>query len=176
MENVNLNFNTTKLDDIIPLYNDICDIIDNERNKIAVYINAKICLTNWYIGKRINDEILFNRRADYGQQIVRKLSQKLTERYGKGWSEKKLRHCLRSAETFSEDEIITATQKQLSWTHLKTLMYIKNPLERQFYMLMCCNEHWDTRTLDEKIDKQLYLRTAISHNTEELIKSELEKV
>ena len=176
MENVNLKFNTIKLDDIIPLYNDICDIIDNERNKIAVYINAKICLTNWYIGKRINDEILFNRRADYGQQIVRKLSQKLTERYGKGWSEKKLRHCLRSAETFSKDEIITATQKQLSWTHLKTLMYIKNPLERQFYMLMCCNEHWDTRTLDEKIDKQLYLRTAISHNTEELIKSELEKV
>ena len=176
MENVNLNFNTIKLDDIIPLYNDICDIIDNERNKIAVYINAKICLTNWHIGKRINDEILFNRRADYGQQIVRKLSQKLTERYGKGWSEKKLRHCLRSAETFSEDEIITATQKQLSWTHLKTLMYIKNPLERQFYMLMCCNEHWDTRTLDENIDKQLYLRTAISHNTEELIKSELEKV
>lgn len=86
--------------------------------------NAKICLTNWHIGKRINNEILFNRRADYGQQIVRKLSQKLTERYGKGWSEKKLRHCLRSAETFSEDEIITATQKQLSWTHLKTLMLL----------------------------------------------------
>ena len=90
----------------------------------ATLVNAKICLTNWHIGKRINDEILFNRRADYGQQIVRKLSQKLTERYGKGWSEKKLRHCLRSAETFSEDEIISATQKQLSWTHLKTLMYI----------------------------------------------------
>ena len=114
-----LDFNVLKADDIAPLYNDICDIIDNERNKIATLVNAKICLTNWHIGKRINDEILFNRRADYGQQIVKKLSLKLTERYGKGWSEKKLRHCLRSAETFSEDEIISATQKQLSWTHLK---------------------------------------------------------
>lgn len=171
-----LGFNIIKSDDIAPLYNDICNIIDNERNKIATLVNAKICLTNWHIGKRINDEILFNRRADYGQQIVRKLSQKLTERYGKGWSEKKLRHCLRSAETFSEDEIISATQKQLSWTHLKTLMYIKEPIERQFYMLMCCNEHWDTRTLDEKIEKQLYLRTVISQNSEELIKSEIEKV
>lgn len=171
-----LNLNVIKPEDIAPLYHDICDIIDNERNKIASLINARICLTNWHIGKRINDEILFNRRADYGQKIVKKLSHKLTERYGKGWSEKKLRHCLRAAETFSEDEIITATHKQLSWTHLRTLMYIKNPTERYFYMIMCCNEHWDTRTLDDKIDKQLYLRTIISNNSEEFIKSELEKV
>lgn len=117
MENNNpnsLDFNTIKPEDIAPLYHDICDIIDNERNKIASLINARICLTNWYIGKRINDEILFNRRADYGQKIVKKLSQKLTERYGKGWSEKKLRHCLRCAETFSKDEIITATNDSLN--------------------------------------------------------------
>lgn len=161
MENVNLNFNTTKLDDIIPLYNDICDIIDNERNKIAVYINAKICLTNWHIGKRINDEILFNRRADYGQQIVRKLSQKLTERYGKGWSEKKLRHCLRSAETFSEDEIITATQKQLSWTHLKTLMLNDNPNIKvaQYYTKLP-----DKKVLSEKLKKAIAIAKEHCHN------------
>ena len=55
-----LGFNIIKSDDIAPLYNDICNIIDNERNKIATLVNAKICLTNWHIGKRINDELFPN--------------------------------------------------------------------------------------------------------------------
>ena len=54
-------------------------------------------------------------------------------------------------------------------------MYIKDPLERQFYAQMCSSEHWDTRTLDEKIDKQLYLQTALSRKPEEIIKKELEE-
>jgi predicted nuclease of restriction endonuclease-like (RecB) superfamily len=54
-------------------------------------------------------------------------------------------------------------------------MGIKDPLERQFYAQMCCAEHWDTRTLDEKIDKQLYLQTALSRKPEEVIKKELEE-
>ena len=74
------------------------------------------------------------------------LSIKLTEHYGSGWSEKTMRHCLRAAETFSEEDILSATQRQLTWTHLKSLMYIKDPLERQFYAQICSAEHWDTRT------------------------------
>jgi predicted nuclease of restriction endonuclease-like (RecB) superfamily len=82
---------------------------------------------------------------------------------------------LRAAETFSEDDILSATQRQLTWTHLKSLMYIKDPLERQFYAQMCSSEHWDTRTLNEKIDKQLYITTALSRKPEEVIKKELEE-
>ena len=158
------------------LYCDICNIIDNKRDKIANFVNTEICLTNWLIGKRINEDILFNQRADYGKQVVKNLSKRLTERYGKGWSEKKLRHCLRSAETFSEDEIISLTNNNLSWTHIKSLMYINDATERRFYTLMCSNEHWDTRTLDDMVDKQLYLRTCISQNPSEVVKMELEKV
>ena len=46
-------------------------------------------------------------------------------------------------------------------------MYIKDPLERQFYAQMCSSEHWDTRTLYDMIDKQLYLQTALSRKSEE---------
>ena len=53
-------------------------------------------------------------------------------------------------------------------------MGIKDPLERQFYAQMCGMEHWDTRTLDEKIDQQLYQRSAISRRPEEIIQKELE--
>jgi len=158
------------------LYNDVCEIIDRARVRVATYVNTEVCLTNWYVGKRIKEDVLFNRRAEYGKQIVKNLSIRLVHRYGNGWSEKKLRHCLRAAYTFSEEDIVSATQRQLTWTHLKTLMYIKDPLARQFYVLMTDIEHWDTRTLADKIDKQLYERTAISRKPEELIKRELEQV
>ena len=131
-------------------------------------------MTNWYVGKRIKEDVLFNQRAEYGKQVLRNLSTKLTGRYGRRWSEKHLRHCLRSADTFSEEKIVYATRTQLSWTHLRTLMGIKDPLERQFYAQMCGMEHWDTRTLDEKIDQQLYQRSAISRLPEEIIQKELE--
>ena len=134
----------------------------------------EVCMTNWYVGKRIKEDVLFNQRAEYGKQVLRNLSTKLTGRYGRRWSEKHLRHCLRSADTFSEEKIVYATRTQLSWTHLRTLMGIKDPLERQFYAQMCGMEHWDTRTLDEKIDQQLYQRSAISRLPEEIIQKELE--
>ena len=155
------------------LFNDICAIIDQARRHVATFVNVEACLMNWHVGKRIKEDVLYNQRAEYGKQIIKNLSVKLTERYGVGWSHKTLLHCLRAAETFSEEEIVSAARRQLSWTHIKSLMYIKDPLERQFYMEMCRIEHWDTRTLDEKIDGQLYQRTAISARPEEVIKREL---
>jgi len=157
------------------LYNDVCQIIDGARGRIATYVNTEACLTNWYVGKRIKEDVLYNKRAEYGKQVVKNLSVKLTERYGSGWGYEKLKHCVRSAYLFSEEEIRYATRTQLNWTHLRSLMGIKDPLERQFYAQMCSSEHWDTRTLDEKIDKQLYLQTALSRKPEEVIKKELEE-
>ena len=158
------------------LYSDVCQIIDGTRGRIATFLNTEVCMTNWYIGKHIKEDVLFNQRAEYGKQVVKNLSLRLMNRYGSGWSEKKLRHCIRSAETFSEQDIVSSTQRQLTWTHLKSLMYIKDPLERQFYAHLCGMEHWDTRTLDEKIDQQVYQRTAISRKPEEVIKQELAEV
>ena len=155
------------------LYTDVCHIIDETRTRVAVYVNAEVCHTNWLIGKRIKEDVLYNKRAEYGKQVVKELSQRLSERYGKGWSEKTLRHCLRAAETFSESDIVSAVQRQFSWTHLKSIMYIPDELARKFYMQMCCYEHWDTRTLDRKIDSQLYERTALSRRPEGVIRQTL---
>ena len=158
------------------LYNDVCEIIEGARKRVASYVNTEVCLTNWHVGKRIKEDVLYNRRAEYGKKILRNLSVKLTERYGNGWGYEKLKHCVRSAYLFSEEEIGYAASTQLTWTHLRELMGIKDPLARQFYIEMARIEHWDTRTLAEKIDQQLYERTAISHKPEELIKKELEQV
>ncbi|MBO7143266.1 MAG: DUF1016 family protein [Salinivirgaceae bacterium] len=158
------------------LFNDVCGIIDGARRRVAVYVNSEICLTKWYIGKRIKEDVLYNQRAEYGKQIVKNLAVKLTSKYGGGWGYESLKHCLRVAETFTEDEIRYAVRTQFSWTHIRTLEAISDPLARQFYMEMCRIEHWDTRTLDAKIDSQLYERTAISQKPEELIKQELSQL
>ena len=158
------------------LFNDVCLIIDQARRHVATYVNVEACLMNWHVGKRIKEDVLYNQRAEYGKQILKNLSVKLTERYGTGWGTEKLKHCVRSAYLFSEDDIMYAARTQLTWTHLRSLMSLKDSLERQFYMEMCRIEHWDTRTLDEKIDSQLYQRTAISQRPEEVIRRELKEL
>ncbi len=158
------------------LYSDVCGIIENAHSRVAVYVNSEVCLTKWYVGKRIKEDVLYNQRAEYGKQIVKNLAVKLTAKYGSGWGYGSLKHCLRCAEIFSLDEIGYAMRIQFSWTHIRSLMSIEDPLKRQFYMEMCRVEHWDTRTLDAKIDSQLYERTAISCKPEKLIKQELSEL
>lgn len=158
------------------LFNDVCLIIDEARRHVATYVNVEAVMLKWHVGKRIKEDVLFNQRAEYGKEILKTLSEKLTEKYGAGWGLKSLQHCLRAAYTFSEDEIAYALRIQLSWTHLRSLMFMEDTLERQFYMEMCRIEHWDTRTLDEKIDSQLYQRTAISQRPEAVIKRELDEL
>ena len=158
------------------LFSDVCSMIENARKHVAVYVNSEICLMKWHIGKRIKEDVLYNQRAEYGKQIVKNLAQKLTDKYGNGWSDRSLLHCIRAAYTFSEEEIVYAVRRQFTWTHLRSLMFVENPLARQFYMEMCRIEHWDTRTLDSKIDSQLFERTAISRKPDELIKQELSQL
>lgn len=158
------------------LYNDVCGIIDGVRTKVATYLNTEICMTNWYVGRRIKEDVLYNRRAEYGKQVVKNLAVRLTEKYGNGWGFYKLQHCVRSAYTFSEEEIVYAVHNQLTWTHLRSLMGVRDELARSFYVEMCRIEHWDTRTLDEKINCQLYERTTISRKPENVIRRELSEV
>ena len=175
----NIERNLTATDSLCEdnrLFDDVCQIIDRAKVRVATYLNSEICMTNWYVGKRIKDDVLYNQRAEYGKQVVKHLSALLTERYGAGWKYEKLKQCIRVASVFSEDEIRYALRTQLTWTHLRSLMGVKEVAARQFYIEMCRLEHWDTRTLDEKIDGQLFERTAISRKPEEVIKRELETV
>lgn len=172
MKKININSSG----DEIELYSDVCHIIEDSRQRLATTINEEICMLHWQIGKRIKEDVLYNQRADYGKQIVKILSEKLTAQYGKGWGYEKLKHCVRSAYLFTEEEIRYAVRTQLTWTHLRSLMSIENEVKRRFYMEMARIEHWDTRTLDKKIDAMLYERTALSRKPEELIKQELEQI
>lgn len=158
------------------LFSEIKQLIEEAKQNVAVVVNATTTILYWNIGERINTVILDNKRAEYGKEVVKSLSRNLTEEYGKGWSEKQLRHCLRIAETFPDKEIIYALSRQLSWTHFRTIMYLKDEIRREFYLEMAKLENWNTRTLGEKIDAMLFERTAISKKPDELIKQELKEL
>jgi len=130
----------------------------------------------WQVGKRINDEVLQNERAEYGKQVVKVLSAQLSEEYGKGWSDRLLIQCMRFATVFPEKEIVYALSIQLTWTHLRTVIYIEDVLKRDFYIEMTKLEKWSSRQLTERINSLLYERTAISKKPAETISKELKQL
>ena len=130
----------------------------------------------WQIGKRVNEEVLKDKRAEYGKQIVVSLARQFAMEYGSGWSEKQLRHCLRFVETFQDESIVSTLWRQFSWSHIKEPIYMEDPLKRIFYIEMCKIEKWSVRTFRERINSMFYERTAISKKPEETIKNELQQL
>jgi hypothetical protein len=153
---------------------EIKHLIQTAKQRATIAVNAELTLLYWQVGKRIADNVLNGERANYGKQIIDNLAQQLTRDYGKGWSQKQLHHCLRFAEVFPDAEIVSALRRQLSWSHFRVLLPLKQPLQREFYAQMCCIEAWSVRTLSERIDSMLFERTALSKKPELLIKEELD--
>lgn len=152
---------------------EVKQLIQSAKQRAVVAVNAELTLLYWQVGKRIADEVLGGERAEYGKQVIDHLARDLTVVFGKGWNKKQLHHCLRFAETFPEPEIVSALRRQLSWTHFKNLIYLDDSVKREFYQAMAVQERWSTRTLADRIDKQLFERTAISRKPEETIIHEL---
>jgi predicted nuclease of restriction endonuclease-like (RecB) superfamily len=159
-----------------PLFQEIRQLIDSAKQRAAVAINTEITLLYWQIGHRINTEILQGQRAEYGKQIVASLSKQLTQAYGKGWSERQLHYCLLIAEIFPDREILHTVCAKLSWSHLKLIIGIRDPLKQSFYIEITQLERWSVRQLQERIESMLYERTAISRKPEDTIRHDLEQL
>ena len=158
------------------LFSDIRQLIEDSRNAVAQTVNAGLTAMYWNIGKRINDDVLENKRAEYGKQIVSTLSRQLIQEYGKSFTEKNIRRMMQFNTVFQDFEIVASLMRQLSWTHFTLLFPIKDNLKLEFYTQMCRIEKWSVRTLRKKIDSMLFERTAISKKPEELAKLELKQL
>lgn len=155
------------------LFTNIRQLIEESKQRVAVAVNTTMSRLYWRIGFQINKDVLQNSRAEYGAQIVRDLALRLNSEFGKGWSEKQLRHCIQFAKAFPEESIVSTLWRQLSWSHFKLVLYIDDPLKREFYLEMCKLEKWSVRTFGERIQSMLYERTAISRKPEQTIAKEL---
>lgn len=167
-----------KIDDVnTSLFSELKTLIETSKSNIAVSVNAEMTKLYWNIGKRINEEIGRQNRADsYGKQIVATLWRQLTEEFGASFSEKNLRRMMQFAEVFPDEKIVVSLIRQLSWTHIIALIPIADPLKRDFYIEMCKLDKWSVRTLRGRIDSMLFERTAISKKGEETILHDIEQL
>ena len=155
---------------------EIKQLIQSAKQRAVVAVNVELTLLYWQVGKRIADEVLGGERAEYGKQVMSSLAQQLTLDYGKGWSKRNLAQMVRFSEIFPDFQIVQTLSAQLSWSHFTYLVTIADPLKQEFYLTMALQERWSTRTLAERIDAQLFERTAISKKPELTISRELSEL
>jgi len=155
---------------------DLRKMIDESRFVVSQTVNSALVWLYWNIGKRIREDILKQKRAEYGEQIVQVLSAQLAAEYGRGFSRRNLFNMIRFSEVFPDGEIVQALSAQLSWTHFVLILPLDDPLKREFYAEMCRVERWSTRTLQKKIGGMLFERTALSKKPAKLAKQELAKL
>jgi predicted nuclease of restriction endonuclease-like (RecB) superfamily len=153
---------------------DIRRLIEGARQQVAQAVNAGLASLYWQIGRRIRQDILRERRAEYGAEIVATLSRQLVPEFGRGFEEKNLRRMVQFAEVFPDPEIVATLRRQLGWSHFKEIIPLKNDLQRDFYAEMCRMGRWSVRTLRQKIDGMLYERSALSKKPDRLIRQELD--
>ncbi len=156
-----------------PLLSDLRRMIQSARQQVARAVDQSLVLLYWEAGRRIRHEILREKRAEYGEEIVATLSQQLTLEFGSGWSRFNLSRMVQFAERFPTARIVATLSHQLGWSHFKEILPLSDHLTRDFYAEMCRLERWSVRTLREKIGSQLFLRTALSRKPPRLARREL---
>ena len=160
-------------ENISNLYNNIKELIEISKFNVAIKVNAEITMLYYNIGKMIKENILNLEKAEYGKSVIKELSARLMEKYGKGYSKANIFRMIKFYEHFPDFEKFSTVSRKLSWSHFVELIQIKEDVKRKFYLTMCMHENWSVRVLRERIDSALYERTLISKKPEETIVNEL---
>ena len=156
------------------LMQDLRQIINQARGRVASTANYELTMMYWHIGERINREVLGYKRAEYGKQIVAPLARQLQEEYGaKGFEEKSIRRMMQFAQIFPDEQIVAQLARQLSWSHFIEVLPLRDSLAREFYITIAASARWGRDQLRKEIDGMLFERTAISGKPDEFIKKEL---
>jgi len=144
------------------LFDEISAMIELSKRVIYSRANSETVLLFWKIGQRINSEVLDNKRADYGKQIVVTLSRQLTEKYGRSFEEKNLRRMLQFAEQFVDEEIVVSLSRHLSWSHFLALIPLKSSEAKMFYAKESMNGVLGVRDLRKLISRKAFERKEIA--------------
>ncbi len=151
------------------IFVDIKNIIELSRKKVISSINSTMTTTYFLIGKRIvEEEQGGEKRAEYGENLIIKLSEKLTRDYGKGFSKRNLWQMKKFYLSYQKVQTVSAEFK-LSYSHYLTLMRVENIEERNFYEIEAINNSWSLRELKRQMDSALYERLVLSRDKEKVI-------
>ena len=148
------------------IFDNIKELVINSRNRVYSAVNTEMLNLYWNIGKAIMEIQQGNERATYGETVLEKLSQKLTNEFGKGFSKRNLERMRKFYICFP---IATTLSSRLSWSHYLELIKIEEEPKRNFYLNDCINSMWSVRELQRQRDSLLYERLILSANKEKVL-------
>ena len=152
---------------------DVCSIIELARDYAYKSVNIALVERNWLIGYRIaEEELKGENRANYGLEIIKKLSKELTKQYGKGYDSRNLYYFLNFYKLFPNilNALSSKSNTMLSWTHYRILLQVFDKKARDWYEKEALEQTWSTRTLQSNINTQYYYRLLKSQVKEPVIK------
>jgi hypothetical protein len=138
-------------------------LIAQRHQQVFSVVNSTLTLLFWRVGNRIKQEILKNKRAEYGKQIVPILSAQLVAVYGRNYEEKNLRRMLQFAEQFTNFQIVVPVARQLSWSHFLILLPLKSQDAQVFYAQKAVTETLGKRALRKQIAEKVFERSTIAN-------------
>lgn len=148
------------------LFDNIKDMVINSRNRVYSAVNTEMLNLYWNIGKVIMEIQQGDERAAYGDAVLDKLSQKLTNEFGKGFSSRNLRTMRKFYIMYPIWKTVSA---KLSWSHYLELIKIDEEPKRNFYLNECINSRWSVRELERQIGSLLYERLVLSANKQKVL-------
>ncbi|MBQ3760000.1 MAG: hypothetical protein II876_11165, partial [Synergistaceae bacterium] len=144
------------------------EALESGRSRAAAAVNAEIVMTYWDIGRQIVEfEQGGSAKAEYGSELISRLSRDLTEMFGKGFSHSNLVYMRKLYLSYQKSQTLS---NFLSWSHYIELLKIDDPLERSFYEKEAEKEHWGVRELKRQMKSMLFHRLALSTDREEVIR------
>ena len=150
------------------IYEEIYELLSKARQNIISNINFTMTKTYFLIGKRIvEEEQNGNKRAEYGKNLIKILSEKLTKEFGKGFSQRNLEQMRTFYVRYSIPQTLSAEFK-LSWSHYLILMRIENISTRNFYEIEAIQNNWSLRELKRQVNSALYERLVLSKDKEKV--------
>ena len=181
------------------LFNRISELIEQSRRFAVNAVNVAEVRTRFEVGRYIFEDEQRGERATYGQQVLKKLSARLMERYGNDWSYDTLKRCrffyqaytnvsigatplpqLKEAKESADSEetrnwgnsvaTIQMPRFTLSWSHYLILMRIENKEARSFYEIEATQQQWSVKQLKRQVGSSLYERLALSRDKDEVMR------
>lgn len=145
-------------------YNKISTLLNEARKSVVQTVNKTMVYTYFEIGRMIvEEEQNGKKRAEYGKQIVKELSNRLNSEFGKGFSQRNLEQMRQFYLTYSKTQTLSA-EFILSWSHYLKLMRIDNEDERKYYEIEAHENNWSLRELQRQFDSALYERLVLSRD------------
>lgn len=153
------------------LFADAQQIIEATKEYAYRSVNIAMLQRNWYLGKRISEEILNGEdRAEYSAETIITLSKQLTDIYGKGFSKNNLYRNLQFYRLFPQIfPTVMGKSELLTWSHYDILFTVSDDEARNWYAHEAFAESWSVRTLRRNIASQYYFRLLQSQNKQTVI-------